>query len=375
MSIIYLDNASTSYPKPQKVKECLATFYDQPIGSYGRTPDDRTLEISAEVERLRDTLNSRVGGVEGSHIVFCYNATEALNRIALGLPNLCKEEVIISPMEHNAVTRPLERLPGNQYTVMPCHSDGKVDVERLYPMLKKKGDLKLAIVNGMSNVNGVVQPLEEICRCIKVYRPDCLIAIDAAQYLPYMYMNAVEWGIDFVAISGHKGWLGPTGIAALYVSRPETLDPVVRGGTGYRSEWQGVVPHLPEKYEVGTLNMLGAVAWMAALDEPLNPLITPEVLQDILKEIRPMGYRVYSAVERDGQGPLFSVTSPTLSPGVLADELWQRAQIIVRSGLHCAPLAHRTLDTLPSGTVRISLSPFTTTEEMTLLCQSLHALR
>lgn len=372
--MIYLDNASTSYPKPPEISELLAHFYDMPVGSYGRTLDERTLSLSLRVEQLRDRLCEQISGVDGSHVAFCYNATMALNMVIGGIPSLRREDVLITPLEHNAVTRPLHALSGEGYAIMPGDHTGRVDVDALREQLERSPHYRLVIINGMSNVNGVIQPIREICATVRSIIPSCLIAVDAAQCLPAVCLKCQEWGISFVAMAGHKGWLAPTGIAALYVADPNSLPPLLRGGNGVRSESQESSLSLPDRYEVGTLNLPGAVAWEVALRNYPTWRVSSTDLSELLVQIADRGYRVYSATDKSCQGPLFSISSPRYSADELGNLLWERAQIIVRTGLHCAPLAHATLGTAPIGTCRISLSPYTTHEELNTLLQVLDDL-
>ena len=206
----YFDNATTSYPKPDAMRQALAHFYDVPVGSYGRSRDRETLRVTSEVEELRDALADLIGVSEPAHICFADNATTGINTILRGsLQAGCS--VLVSPMEHNAVMRPLQCLAdtiGLKIALMPSMPDGRVDTDRLVGAIPT--DTALAVVNLESNVNGLVQPIEEIARLLTQERGIPILA-DATQYLGTSRLKADELGLAYVAFTGHKGLLGPSG--------------------------------------------------------------------------------------------------------------------------------------------------------------------
>ncbi|MDN4754976.1 aminotransferase class V-fold PLP-dependent enzyme [Porphyromonadaceae bacterium W3.11] len=375
---IYLDNASTSYPKPVEVIHTLSHFYDHTIGSYGRSGDPHTIQTSGIIEDLRDLLATMIGADRlGSHIIFTHNATDGINRVLNGLPPLQADEVVISPMEHNAVTRPLyAKLQAKAPLTMPHHKDGMVDLHLLEELLTnhpKSTPLRLAILNGMSNVNGVIQPMAHIIQLLRDFAPRCQILLDASQAFPYI--PPLSTLPDFIAITGHKGSLGPTGTGALFIAHPDALTPVVRGGNGYRSELQEISPFMPDRFEAGTMNLLGLVAWYAALSKPHPSLITKEMWQEHITRVRSIsGINVFSASSPECQGPVYSICSEKYPPSQLGDLLLLQYRISSRSGLHCAPLAHKTIGTMPLGTTRISISALTPPEYLDQLYSALYEL-
>lgn len=372
--LLYLDSASTSYPKSPAVLDLLAHFYDQPVGSYGRSADERTLGFITEVERLRDDLARLIGarGIDaGSHVVFTKNATEAINMVLSGLPGLLRHRVLISPMEHNAVTRPLHHLPGGMYTVMPSCPGGVVDMEALEKMLCTMPPFDLMVLNAMSNVTGLIPPIADLCALIHRHTPDCRILIDAAQYLPHHHLHVEEWGIDYVAMTGHKGFGGLPGTGALYISDGGSVSPLMRGGNGVHSEVQEDVELLPDRFEAGTLNLLGLVAWARAYRTLPDHTLSADTLHDWICDLSAIPSL---HLHHGGEGYLFSLTSDTLSVARLHDTLLHRHGILTRAGIHCAPLAHHTLGTLPEGTLRIALSPHTDMQDLETLTQALHSI-
>lgn len=373
---IYLDNASTSYPKPRELSLALSHFYDEVVGSYGRSLDNHTLEVCAIIEELRDLLARRIGAEGmGSHITFTHHATDAINRVINGLPHLSPQEVIISPMEHNAVTRPLyAKLKGARPIIMPSHTDGSIDLDAFALQLEKY-HLKLAVINGMSNVNGMTPALEESICLLRQKQPQCRILLDASQAFPYIPALPRKYLPDFIALTGHKGSLGPTGTGALFILDPESIGPSVLGGNGYRSEIQEPSSIMPDRFEAGTLNMLGLSAWYAALQASKPSLISQDQWIAHIKEIQNIsGIQMYCAKDIQAQGPLYSIRSAKFSPAQLGDVLYKKYHILTRSGLHCAPLAHQTLGTLPEGTTRISISSLTPNSYLEDLTKALYEL-
>lgn len=375
--MIYFDNASTSYPKPEAHCRHIAHIYDFPLGSYGRSRDSHTLELSTQVESLRDLLASTIGAKgQGEQICFTKNATEAINTVLKGLPGLQKREILLSPMEHNAVARPVYELDkGADPTLMPAKSDGSVDIAALSELLRSQTTApRLCVINGMSNINGLKQDIAAIVSAVRTCYPHCAFLLDAAQALPYMHIDVQAWGIDYVAITGHKGLLGPVGTGALYVRDPLSITPLMRGGTGFRSEELADTTHMPERFESGTMNLIGLSAWYVSLKHyPCErELIEGATLSNFIHRLEhELGYRTFAASESSKQGPLFSILPRQGSAATLSDRLYYDFGITTRFGIHCAPLAHRTLGTINTGTVRISLSPYNTTDELSELYEAL----
>lgn len=380
MPLLYFDNATTSYPKPPALRQTLASFYDRPIGSYGRSLDTTTMQATLRVEQLRDFLASWLGVLDADRVVLCENATFGINTILRGYAPLRQPGawVWISPMEHNAVMRPLTALCsryGLRYEVMPHLADGQVDVERLGSMPLASLPA-LAIVNLESNVNGVIQPMAQIAAAM--HRWGVPLLCDATQCAGSVPLHVDQWGVDFVAFTGHKGLLGPSGTGGYYIRRPLEVEPLTLGGNGLHSESLLVADEMPDRFLAGTPNLLGLAAWAAAMEQIPSYAITPQMWWAALSRWSDLpGIRLYHALEPEHQGYLFSLTHESLMPSELATRLYHRFGIVVRSGLHCAPLAHDTLGTLSKGgTLRISISPYQTEADWDYFteafCQVLH---
>lgn len=362
----YFDNGSTSFPKPPQVAEAMANYLGHVGGTYGRAAYGKAFEASQMVEACRDKLAELFGAPNAEHLFFCANATGAINTILKGMP-LQGKQVLVSPLEHNAVMRTLEHLKqfGTEAITLPAHADGRIDTERLQDVpLRRVG---LVVVNHQSNVSGVVQPIADI----KAWCGKVPLLVDASQSAGQNELKISDWGVDFLAFTGHKGLLGPTGTGGFYAHNPDLVSPLLHGGTGSNSDRFDMPLTYPDRFEAGTPNMAGIAGLLAALTH-IPPMMAAreEFLQMIgqLSELK--GIRILRSHEPKRQGLLFSFSHATLSPSTIAERLYRLHGIEVRSGLHCAPAAHRFYDTFPHGTVRIAASPYHTANDYRFLVEA-----
>lgn len=353
----YFDNAATSFPKPAAVGEAMLHYLRDVGGAYGRSSHALCLEVSRTVEETRDAAAGWLGTSIAAHVVFLPNATAGLNLALQGILHQ-GATVFVSALEHNAVMRPLHALAetrGIRWQCLPCHADGLVDLAKIPAACGTVPDL--LVINHQSNVNGVVQPLADLRQKL----PGVPILVDASQSLGHEPMRADEWELDAVAWTGHKGLLGPPGTGGLFLRNPDSVPPLVYGGTGSRSADFEMPDTLPDKFEAGTPNVAGLFGLLAGMNHrPKARHETAEWIKFIggLREVP--GLRIYAASDAAWQGNVVSVQHDRLSPSALGDILWRDHQIAVRVGLHCSPLAHRHLGTFPGGTVRFAVSPYHT---------------
>ncbi len=365
----YFDNAATSFPKPPEVAEGMARYLNEVGGPYGRSAYGRVLNVARIVEETRDLLAQRIGASDGDHLVFTSNATEALNTVLRGFP-FKDSHVLVSPLEHNAVMRPLWALHTSgllEFDVLPHFPDGAIDITRMSEMIRH--NTHLVIVNHQSNVNGVVQDIGRIKKELGTIP----LLVDASQSCGHERIDLDGWGVDYLALTGHKGLLGPTGTGALFLRDPSSVSPFRYGGTGSRSEEYEMPDYMPDRFEAGTPNIAGVFGLREAL------LHTPEyghtrkeylAFIDRLDTLENMS--VLKANDASRQGPVVSIMHERFVPSELAQRLTSRFGIETRAGLHCAPLAHVSLGTAPRGTVRISVSLYHTSEDFDRV---FHALR
>ncbi|WP_262920291.1 aminotransferase class V-fold PLP-dependent enzyme [Parabacteroides sp. FAFU027] len=367
----YFDNAATSFPKPPQVAEAISRYLNEEGGTYGRAAYERVRNATMQVEDCRDALAHLLGVNDAENIAFTANATTGLNAILFGLELKLGARVWVSPLEHNAVMRPLRHLQetkGLEIKTLPAGNDGSIDIAALESL--PANDCDLLVINHLSNVNGVIQPIREIAQI--AHTKGWFIILDASQSLGEIPVNAGDWGVDFIAFTGHKGLLGPTGTGGFYAKNPSLLQPTIFGGTGSLSESYDMPDELPDRFQPGTPNVAGIIGLLAALENRPMPQHTHNDFFECLNAIEKLpGVRLYKANNPEQQGELFSLTHERLSTGDFAQLLYDRHGIETRSGLHCAPLAHRTLGTFPSGTVRFSLSPYHTPDDLAYLIKAI----
>jgi cysteine desulfurase family protein len=371
---IYLDQAATSFPKPESVYREMDLFARE----IGIGNDRGFYRESRRVAEIIERARAGVAGLlncRGQDIVFTTGTTESLNTVFLGC--LRKgERVLISPFEHNALTRPLAWLAeqrGVRVERMAGTLSGGIDLDRLEAALAPP--TRICAVNHVSNAFGLVAPIEAIGKILKKH-PEIIFVVDGAQSLGTSPIDVEEAGIDFLAFSGHKGLLGPTGTGGFFIrdSLVEQVDPLKFGGTGIRSAGKTFLDRLPHKYEVGTQNSWGIAGLLAGVE-----YIREETVDSIHRRIGQLARRAVDGLARIDGVTLFlpapaihhgivSFNLAGLSPRETASLLDRSFNIKVRDGLHCAPDAHRTAGTFLQGTVRASFGVFNTEEEVDSLC-------
>lgn len=360
----YFDNSSTSYPKPIEVADAIYHHITAVGGNYGRASYERALTNNTLVESTRDQVAALIGTAEGDHIFWCQNATMASN-IILNSLDLRGKNVLVSPLEHNAVMRPLEYL-GAHWTTLPALSDGTIDVSKLKDLSLK--DIDLIIINHLSNVNGVIQPLQEVA----AWAGDTPLMVDTSQSLGHTEIDVIASNIDYLIFTAHKGLYGVTGLGGYYVKETSKLRPLIYGGTGSSSESYLMPEAFPDRQEAGTPNIIGIVGLNAALTHKPNPLHTKADTLALIKGIKEMeGMHVFCANDGLYQGELFSFTHNRINGSEFAYQLQKKYGIECRYGHHCAPLAHKNIGSFDSGTLRISLSPYHTPEDMDYLLNAI----
>lgn len=364
---LYFDNATTSYPKPDKVLEYMSKALSVG-GSYSRGAYGRIAQSTMMVERCRDAVGRVLGLVSGDKIFFSLNATTAANAILQRAD--FGDTVYISPLEHNAIMRPIEFLRqsrGLKVVVMPHFADGRVDIDKLQSIkIEKRG---MVVVTLQSNVNGAIQPINQIANWAKVN--GLSVIVDTVQGLGNAQFDIKN--VDYAIFAGHKTLCGPTGVGGAYVKNMDGLDSFVFGGTGSNSESFLMPDFAPDKYEAGTPNMPGIAGLLGALENKPESKHSRADLLMLLDSIDKIdGVTVYKSEDSEWQGETFSLSVNKMTVSDLSTNLYQKYEIETRSGLHCSPLAHKTLGTFSrGGTVRISLSPYHCAADMEFLIKAL----
>lgn len=361
----YFDNSTTSFPKPKEVAEDMYNFLMNIGGTYGRVNTNRGKETTQKVEECRELLANLIGTKKDSNIIFTSGATRSINDILIGL-NLSSCKVLISALEHNAVLRPIYQLSKNnniEYSIMPSLYNGSIDLDALSNIIKKD-KIALVIVNMESNVSGLIQPISKIKEVIG----DIPLLVDATQSIGVHTIKADEWNIDFLAFTGHKGLLGPSGTGGFYVKEPNKLMPSYFGGglgDGYETPYS-----VPEIYEAGTPNNVGIIGLLAALKNRPIWNISLDDLTDTIAEIENINKcRVIWSDDKYSQGFVFSIETDNMQN--FAQKLYEVYNIECRYGFHCAFLAHNFYKN-NNGAVRFSFSPYTAKSDLKYL---IHTLR
>jgi cysteine desulfurase family protein len=381
MQRIYLDNAATSWPKPESVYVAVDR-YQRTLGApAGRGTYAQAAEVERHVMGCRLALAELLGAADPRQIVLTCNGTDALN---LALHGLLRpgDHVVTSVCEHNSVLRPLAALRRDRQitvTYVPADAAGRIDPEDVRRACTPKTRL-IALVHA-SNVTGSLQPAEavgQVAREVGAY-----FLLDAAQTLGYVPVDVRRLGVHLLAAPGHKGLLGPLGTGLLYVAQgvEEALQPTRQGGTGTHSEEESQPCELPERYEAGNLNVPGIFGLEAGVRHVLAQGVETErarqqeLLSQLLAGLDALpGVRVYGPPEGAGRVGLVSLRMEAMAPQELASLLDAQWSIQTRAGLHCAPRMHASLGTLPEGTLRLSLGHFTTPEEIDVVLAALAAI-
>jgi cysteine desulfurase family protein len=364
--MIYLDNAATSFPKPPETMEALTRFVTEIGGNPGRSGHPLSIEAARVIFEAREKLTRLIGASASERLIFTRNGTESLNLAILGLVKE-KDHVITTSLEHNSVMRPLDFLMKRKavrVSLIPCSPKGELDLDRLRASLEP--DTRAVIINHGSNVIGSVQPVREIKSVIG----EIPLILDACQTIGSLPIDVEREGIDALCFSCHKSLLGIQGLGALFLKPGIDPEPLIFGGTGSRSEFTAQPEMLPDKYESGTPNTPGIAALLGGL--AFIEKVGPEEIREKEKSLRKSLVKGLSEIDAvtlhgdpfsDEALPVVSITMPGVSPSDIGYEC-NRANICVRVGLHCSPLAHKTIGTFPEGTVRISPGYFTTEEDL-----------
>ncbi len=373
--MIYLDNAATSFPKPEPVYRGMEEFVRASGANPGRGGHRRAVEAEGMINDTRRLLARLLGVPRPERIIFGHNATDGLNMAIKGVlrPG---DHAITSVLEHNSVSRPLNRLEQDgviTLTRVPATADHLIDPDEIARAFLP--NTRLVALTQASNVTGTIQPVGAIGRIVR--ERGALLLVDAAQSAGVVPIDLGRDGIDLLAFTGHKGLLGPTGTGGLVVGERAEVRTWREGGTGGDSTRPVQPEEFPHRLEGGTPNVFG----IAGLREGVRLLLERGV-ESILEHERGLIRTFLTSLKRperltwygadrviadrngDGRVGLVSVNLPGLAPAEAGAILDEQFDIAVRPGLHCAPYAHRHLGTFPEGTVRLSAGILTTADDM-----------
>jgi cysteine desulfurase/selenocysteine lyase len=374
--IIYLDNAATSFPKPDQIHAAVRDFYSQ----YGVNPGRSGCDLGLTAERMIHGTRKRLSAffnaslaragkpTDPNRLVFTMNATMSLNLIINGTISP-GDHIVTTKVEHNSVIRPVNHkvLDGAEATFVTPDAEGYVDPEDIRKAIKK--NTKLVIVNHGSNVTGVVQDLKAIGAVCK--EAGVPFAVDTAQTAGVLPIDMNECNISFLAFTGHKGLLAPTGTGGICVADDAEIRGTIFGGTGVRSADLYHLEEFPYRLEAGTHNLAGIAGLSAGLDwieaKGLKNIYAHEMelfgmLQEGLSEID--GVTICGTKTLKNRVATMSITVENYDPSDVGTILDVDYGVQTRTGLQCAPLIHEHMGTTPRGTVRFSVGPFNTKEDI-----------
>ncbi len=373
----YFDNAATTYPKPQEVYDYMDVFYRSNGVNVGRGDYVSAQSAGTLVEDTRERLKKLLH-CQNKEVIFTPSDTIALNIIIQGLIKKGNVNVYISPFEHNAVTRILhtyEKQKVIKVTQLIVSKEMKFDLERIrYQFESLKPDL--VIMSHASNVFGNITPVVDVFNIGKMF--NATTVVDMAQTAGLVDLNVGLECIDFAVFAGHKTLYGPTGLSGFLMKPDFDLPPILFGGTGFESANQDMPNSLPEKYEMGTLNISGIAGLNAALK--WSNKIGVGTLRDKEKKNRKRllellsDFSFINIIGNKDDIEYVGIVSILLD-GISSDSagpIFNKLGISVRTGLQCAPLAHKFMGTYPTGTVRFSVSYFTNDEDFRKLEDALY---
>lgn len=373
--MIYLDNAATSFPKPEAVYTAMDRFARTSLANPGRAGHKMALASEHALDDARHRLNRFLNGEGPERFAFAFNCTDALNMAFKGTLQ-AGDHVITTDLEHNSISRPLVTLAENgliELTRLPTDGGGTIDPDAIAKAITPK--TKLVALTHASNVLGTVQPIQDVGRICR--ERGVLFLVDAAQTIGAVPIDLKQMNIDLLAFPGHKCLFGPTGTGALYVAPGVAIQPWRIGGTGGDSSTPTQPREFPYWLEGGTPNVLGIVGMIAGLDfvekETPDKLRTHEVAlcDRLYEQLEGGAFQFVGHRDPNRRVGTLSFYSEHLAAPEIGGILDQAFDIAIRPGLHCAPYIHKAVGSFPDGLVRVSPGPFNTTDDIDTLANAL----
>lgn len=373
--MVYFDNAATTFPKPDIVYDSIITAMKEYGANPGRSGHKMALKASRGIYETRELLGKLVNYNNPMNVIMTFNGTEGLN---IGIKGTLKagDHVITTSMEHNSVLRPITYLEnfGVEHTIVYGDEKGRIKVEDIKKAIRK--NTKLIVTTHLSNLTGTIMPVEAIGKL--AHDNNILYMVDGAQSVGVYDIDMARMNIDLLAFPGHKGLLGPQGTGGLIIREGLSPNEIFHGGTGSDSHSLVQPTLLPDKYESGTENAPGIVGLGAGikyiLDRGIENIrkyeeeLTSHFIEEALKID---GIKLYGPSNVKEQGAVVALNIKDADSSEVSYILDQEFDIAVRPGLHCAPLAHKTIGTLEQGVVRFSFGIFNTHEEIEFAIKAL----
>ncbi len=374
--MIYLNNAATTWPKPEIVYESVDDCFRN-LNSPDRTTSEEGTRSTAQMNHCREEVAEFFGIQDASRLVFVPSCTYALNLAILGQDWSVGDVALMSGLEHHAISRPLRKIARerhSEFKVIPYKNEQPIDLDFVEKELKS-GKVRLVACTMSSNVTGHILPVAELGELCAQYETRFLV--DAAQSAGVLPVDVQALKCDFLSFAGHKGLYGPPGVGGLFVREGICLNTLAEGGTGKDSGKHSMSGSFPSTFEVGTHNLLGIVGvtagvrWLRQAGIEQVRMHEHQLALQFIQGLEPFpGIKVHGPNPSEPRTAVVSVTMDGITPQAISNHLAREHNIATRSGYHCAPLAHETIGTLPGdGTTRFSFGFSNTTEEVEMVLQ------
>lgn len=376
---IYLNDAATSYPKPLNIISSIEKFLEKPIIDSHRTNIKHDLEHFDIVNRCRKEISILFNVSNYNNVIFTSGATESLNLVLFGLP-LEGKHIITTAVEHNSVLRPLKTLERDgkiTLSTVECNKFGEISPNTILEAIKP--NTIAVVINHCSNVTGVINDIEKIGSITK--DNNLIFIVDASQSAGLYSIDVQKFNIDFLIFTGHKSLFGIPGIGGVCINKNYKPKPLKIGGTGIHSDYLFQPEDIPLYYEAGTLNIVGILSIYEGIkyikEIGMDKIRkkkeqTVDQIVDFMSKNNKIS--LYPSKSYHSKTTLFSFTIKGLDVEDIGYILENNFKIIVRTGLHCAPLIHEYIGTYPSGTVRVSPSYFTSENEIEKFEQAINSI-
>ncbi len=380
MKRVYLDNGATSFPKAPGVAEAINNYILNVGTNVGRGAYAEAFETEGIVYETREMLAALFGAPDSKNIVFTKNVTESLNVLLHGFLKQ-GDHVIVSSFEHNAMMRPLVQMSskGVSFTRIQPDALGIFDLEEITAAIKP--ETKLIAMLHASNVFGTIMDLKPVGQLAKTH--NLRFIVDAAQTAGQLPVNMTDLNADAIAFTGHKSLLGPQGIGGFAITDDfaTQVDSLIQGGTGSKSDLEIQPDYLPDKFESGTPNTIGIVGLHASLcflkDHGIDKIRSHEqmLMEDLLSQLGTISQvKIIGTQSTAHKTAVVSIDTPDHDSAVISHRLSSGYGINNRCGMHCAPSAHKSMDTFPQGTIRFSFGYANTHEDVAAVANALREI-
>ncbi|MBQ6623825.1 MAG: aminotransferase class V-fold PLP-dependent enzyme [Mogibacterium sp.] len=383
MEKIYLDNGATSFPKPPEVSDAVYEYMTKVGANINRGGYQSAYTLEGVVFETRELLKDMFGASDCKNVVFTKNVTESINIVLKGFlkPG---DHVLCSSMEHNAVMRPLVQLEkqGLTFDRIPANDKGELELSKLVSFFKP--NTKAIVMTHASNLVGTINPIAEVGKLAHQY--GIKLIVDSAQTAGVVPINMKEMCIDALCFTGHKSLLGPQGIGGFVLEEEmiPLIDPIISGGTGSISHSEEIPDFMPDRFEPGTMNLPGIVGlnaglkWISAVGmsniEKHELALTKRFLDGITPLEEAGLIKIFGLRGTEGRTAVVSIQTLKTDCAEVAFMLDADYGIMTRVGLHCAPAAHKSIGSFPTGTIRFSFGNFNTEEEIDTAIRALNEI-